>query len=89
MLAGLQNISNCYQMQRMATEQLLLRVSPELVRRYTEAAARYGAKSRNQVLEEVLETYLRFWEEVEEIKREAVEQQFKQLRKLPEKRRAG
>lgn len=73
----------------MATEQLLLRVSPELVRRYTEAAAQYGAKSRNQVLEEVLETYLEFWIEAEEIKREAVSRQFKQLRQAPEKRRAG
>lgn len=73
----------------MASEQLLLRVKPELVQRYTEAAAAYGAKSRNQVLEEVLETYLEFWIEAEEIKKEAIARQFKSLRQKTEKRRAG
>lgn len=56
------------------TEQLLLRLSSELVKKIEAAASRFGHRSRNQVAAEVLELCLPIWEKAEEAKFAVLEQ---------------
>lgn len=56
------------------TEQFLLRLSTDLIRRLETAARRFNRRSRNQVAAEVLEQCLPIWEQAEGAKLAVLEQ---------------
>ncbi len=57
------------------SNQLNLRPDDKLLERLDDAISRYGRKSRNEVALEILDTYLPFWEQLEETKLAVLEQQ--------------
>lgn len=56
-------------------EKIILSLPLDLATRLEDDANRYGQRSRQQLIEEVLREYLDLWEEAEEARREIVERQ--------------
>lgn len=71
-----------------STQQLLLRLPPDLMRRLEEAEKRYGRLSKQQITIEVLDSYLSFWEELEEQRLAMIEVQRAARLEQPLRKRA-
>lgn len=61
------------------TVQFKMRVREDFVTALETAARNHNRRSAQQVAEEVIETYLSFWEQAEQVKQNKVEEQRKGL----------
>lgn len=57
------------------TEQFKLRIPDELIAALVTAARNHNRRSAQQVAEEIIQTYLPFWEQAEQVKKNRVSQQ--------------